>query len=521
MTPLRFKRKENEMEYEKVSFLETQVPKVLLFLNAVLALVYLIIITFWFPHGNPVLFWLLIAGEVFHLWQTLTYIYTVWDTEYMPPSDPHHTPYVDVFITICGEPVDIVEETIIAAKAMDYPNFTIYLLNDGYVAKKDNWREIVGLAVKHGVGCFTRQIPGGAKAGNINNALKQTTSPLVAIFDVDHVPHRDFLRKTIGYFKDERMGFVQTPQYYKNHNVNEVTQGAWEQQALFFGPICKGKNRLNAVTMCGTNMVIRKKALLEVGGMCEESIAEDFVTGMFLHERGWKSCYVPEVLAEGLAPEDFLSYYKQQFRWARGSMDVLFKYKFIIRKGLNFAQRMQYLSSVSFFLSGTVVLMNALIPIIFFYTGLVPLEISTMMLAAVFLPYIFITLYILEFSSNFNFTFKSLAFAMAGFMIHIKALVVSLLGIKSTFSVTSKTKISGNFIGLVIPHITYIVLVFIGVGFALYRGGINPSLVTNFAWAALNIGIFIEFIRAALPQQNRETITAPKTHGVEVISAAK
>ncbi len=488
-----------EMNEAKKVFLETRISKSTLLMNGGLAILYFIILAFWFPKGNPMLYWLLIAGEIFHLWQLTTYLWTAWDTDYQNPFDKGFMPPVDVFITVAGEPVEIVEETARAAKAMHYPDLKVHILNDGYVAKKENWQDMELLAKKLGINCITRKTPGGAKAGNINNALKQTQNPYVAIFDADHVPHIDFLEKTVGFFKDTQMGFVQSPQFYKNFDENEVARGSWEQQALFFGPICKGKNRLNATTMCGTNMLISRKALEEVGGMCEESIAEDFLTGMFMHEKGYKSTYVPEVLAEGLAPEDFLSYYKQQFRWARGALDMVFRYNIFTRSGLSFAQRLQYISSISFFFSGLVVAMNAAIPIIFLFSGLVPFEISTMGLAAVFLPYIFLTLYTLRLSSNFTFTFKSLAFSMAGFTIHIQALFAALSGQKATFHVTSKHQIKGNFLHLVYPHIAYIILVAVGMVVAAAREGLTPSVVTNVAWAVLNVGIFMEFIRAASP----------------------
>jgi len=519
MTPQHTHKIEKAQMAAKTDFLVTAVPKSNLILNAVLALLYFVVLAFWFPHGNKILFYTLIAGEVFHLWQTFSYLFTAWNTSYKPKSDPNYLPSVDVFITVAGEPVDIVEETLLAAQTMDYPNFNVYLLNDGYVAKKDNWRDMEALAAKYHAGCITRTIPGGAKAGNINNALRQTRGELVAVFDADHVPHSDFLRKTVGYFADKKMGFVQSPQFYKNYDLNEVTRGAWEQQALFFGPICKGKNRHGAVSMCGTNMVIRRTALIAVGGMCEESIAEDFVTGMFMHERGWKSYYVPEVLAEGLAPEDFLSYNKQQFRWARGSMDVVFKYNFPFRRGLTFRQKIQYLSSVSFFFSGAVVIMNAFIPIIYFYTGVVPIEISTMLLAAVFLPYIFVTLYILQVSSNFSFTFKSMAFAMAGWNIHLKALWASFTGAKSSFAVTPKRQQTGNFLGLVVPHIAYIIIAIVGVGYAFMRDGLSPSLVTNVAWASLNVAIFMEFIRAAMPDSSARKVEIREAQAMQVVGA--
>ena len=486
----------------RTSFLQnTQVSKPILTLTAGLALIYFIVITFAFKMGNPILFWLLIAGEIFHSWMVFTYLWTVWDTEYIHPvADTSFKIPVDVFITVAGEPVDIVRETVQGAKNMRYDgsSFTVHILNDGFVAKKDNWKDIEALAKEEGVECITRTEAGGAKAGNINNAVSKTKNPLVVILDADHIPHPDFLEKTIPHFADTRVGFVQTPQFYKNAGLNYVTQSSWNQQELFFGPICKGKNRLNSATMCGTNMVIRREALVQAGGV-QYSIAEDFLTGLMIHARGWKSVYVPEVLAEGLAPEDYLSYYKQQFRWARGAFDMILGNNTIFKRGITFKQRLQYLSSVSFYLSGLVVLMNAAIPLVFFFTGIVPFQISTMTLAVVFLPYIFMTLYTLQLSSNFSFTFSSLAFSMGSFMIHIEAFLAGITFQKSTFSVTSKRKVDGNFLSLVIPHFIYIALVFAGITFALYREGLTASVITNSAWALLNVAIFIPTISAALP----------------------
>lgn len=483
----------------KSTFLTAHVPKVMMIINIIMALVYFYIITFFFPEGNRFLYILLILGEAFHLWQVLGFIHTIWYTETKFPHDPNHTPSVDVFITVAGEPTDIVKETLVASLAMEYPNFKVYILNDGYVAKKDNYMEVEMLTKEIGGTCITRRVGGGAKAGNINNAVTETSGELIAIFDADHVPHSDFLAKMVGYFIDPKVGFVQSPQYYKNFRLNFVTRGSWEQQELFFGPICKGKNRTNSATMCGTNMVISRKALREVGGMCTDSIAEDFATGLFMHEKGWRSIYVSEVLAEGLAPEDFLSYYKQQFRWARGALDVIFKYNPIFKGGLRFSQKLQYLFSASFYLSGSVIAMNALLPVVFFLTGEKPFVVSTMLLAAVFIPYIFITLYVLQLSTNFEFTFRSLAFSLSGFPIHIQALFAALIGRKNSFAVTSKKAIMGNYVNLVIPHIAYIALIGVGLPYAIWREGLSASIINNFAWALLYVAVFAPYITAATP----------------------
>jgi cellulose synthase (UDP-forming) len=504
---------EQELGRMRKDFLKNDAPKSLFVLNAVLAVAYLAALAFLFPVGNTVLFTLLIAGEIFHVWQVFTFLYTVWDTSHTAHKDPTHTPPVDVFITVTGEPTPLVEKTLAAALAMQYPEFKVHLLNDGYVAGKENWRDVEVLGEKYGVRVITRTVAGGAKAGNINNALRLTSNPLIAIFDADHVPHPDFLQKTAGYFANPKVGFVQTPQFYKNYGENYLTRSSWEQQELFFGAICKGKNRLNAATMCGTNMLISRTALTEVGGMCTESIAEDFLTGLFMHARGYQSVYVGEVLAEGLATEDLLSYSKQQFRWARGSLDVLFRYNPLFMRGLTWAQRIQYISSASFYLTGSVLIIDALLPLIYFYTGLVAVHISGMLLAAVFLPHFFVTLYVIERVSNFTFTFPSLGLAMGSFNIHLRALWAAATRQRSVFTVTEKYKRQGNFLPLVKWHLAYGGAALGGMVVALAREGVSASFLNNSAWALLTFVMFTPMIKSALPQKESATPQQPtRTH---------
>ena len=485
----------------------TRASRILLITNLLLSVTYFGYFTFMSPVGNPVLFGLLVVAGMYHLWQVLSYIHSVWPRKRHREFNAAFTPAVGVFITVCGEPNDIVEETVIAAKAMDYPEFNIYILNDGFVANRDNWKEAELLAKKHGIKCITRKTPGGAKAGNINNALSKTSEPFTVIFDADHVPKPHFLRAMMGYFVDERVAFVQSPQYYKNHDENMVTGGSWEQQALFFGAIMKGKDTSDTAFMCGTNMVLRRTAVLEAGGMCETSIAEDFLTSLLIHEKKWKSVYVDEVLAEGLAPEDFLSYYKQQFRWARGSLEVIFKYNPLFRRGLTMSQRLQYLSSAGFYLSGLVVLLNATLPLIYFFAGLEPLAIGTMSLALIFLPYMFVVLYTIQVTSNFSYTFRALSFSLSSFPIHCKAVWQILTGKKSGFVVTSKKKVSGNFGYLVTPHLVYIGLVGFGILVGLLREGLTAAMVANIAWAVIYIAIFAPFISAAFEKTSSDEET--------------
>jgi cellulose synthase (UDP-forming) len=483
---------------------QADVSKGLLLANLVLAGVYFVAIAFWFPHGNTTVFVVFLLGEVFHLWQLGTYLYTVWGPA--PAHDFDHAlqPSVDIFITVAGEPVDLVAQTVRGALRQDYAGeFAVVVLNDGLVAGKEDWRDIEQMAARLGVTCITRTEPGGAKAGNVNHALRQRSATLVAILDADHVPEPHFLSRTVGHFVDERLGFVQSPQYYANHGKNYVTGGAWEQQDLFFGPILAGKDRTGSAFMCGTNVVIRRTALDEVGGLCQTNIAEDFLTSLLMHERGWKSVYVPEVLAQGLAPEDFLSYYKQQHRWARGSLEVIFKYNPLFRRGLSWAQRVQYLASASYYLTGVVVLMNAVLPLLFFFAGLKVFDISTNALSAVFIPYICLSLYVLQRSSAYSYTFRALAFSTGSFWLQITALAAVLTGRKTTFAVTSKQQLTGSFLHLVSPHLVYVAATAIGLAVAVSRDGVTASVVTNGAWALLTCVLFLPTIRAAAPARSR------------------
>jgi cellulose synthase (UDP-forming) len=487
---------------KRFAFLHGNASKRLLTLNCVMAALYFFVLAFAFQPANHLLFYLLLAGEVFHLVQIFGFCYTIWSTEHTADFDAAFAKPVDIFITVCGEPTEIVKQTAQAALAMNYPAFNVYLLNDGFVAKRDNWMEVEQLANELGIICITRRESGGAKAGNINNALRQTHSPYVVVFDADHVPHADFLERVMGYFVDPKMGFVQTPQFYKNQTVNGVTQTAWDQQALFFGPIMKGKNRLNSAFMCGTNMALSRTALDEVGGMCEFNIAEDFLTSLFVHDKGWKSTYVPTVLAEGLAPEDFLSYYKQQFRWTRGSLEVIFKYNPLFKRGLSWAQRFQYLISASYFLSGFVVVFDAVLPLIFLFTGIIAVNTRTMTLAIIFIPYIFSSLYALQKSSNYTMSFSAIGFSISSFVLQIRGVIAVLTNQKTSFAVTSKQQLQGNFLYLVTPHLLYIVAAVIGTIIALNREGVSPSLLANLAWVIVNIAAFVPFIIAASPSDS-------------------
>ncbi|MCL4384305.1 glycosyltransferase [Patescibacteria group bacterium] len=485
------------MHLETISY--HRVSRLLILVDVLVAIFYF---SWWVTPAhisNLWLYTLLFIGEIYHVIMALTFWFTVWPANKITVIviDKIYQPSVAVFITVAGEPVEVVEKTAQAAKEMDYRNKEIYILNDGYVAKKDNWQQIEAMAKKLGIHCITRKVAGGAKAGNINNALRETKSDLVAIFDADMVPEPEFLVRTVPFFKDQMMGFVQTPQFYVNSGENLVTAAAWDQQKLFFGPIMRGKEKSNASFICGTNVVIRRKALEKVGGMEERNIAEDFLTSLYIHQAGWRSRYLPEVLAKGLAPQDLLSYHKQQFRWARGSLEVLFNQNPFFKKGLTLGQKVQYLASALYYFNGFVILIDLLMPLLYLFFAVQPVGVSTTSFAVYFLPFIFINLYTLNLAAGADISFKTFSFSYSSWYLQLMAIFSVLMRRTVSFSVTPKQAQSGNYLKLSFPHIIYIILVAAGSVLAIHREEINPSVATNMAWALFNVAMFMPYVLVA------------------------
>jgi cellulose synthase (UDP-forming) len=479
-----------------------QTSKLLIILISFTSLLYF---TWWLDFnnaGNIYLYVLLVIGEIFHVFQAIGYAFTIFEIKKPVFQKIENYSAVDVFITVCGEPVDIVEKTVKAAVKMKYPKFNVYVLNDGYVAKKDNWKEINIMALSNGATPITRLIPGGYKAGNVNHALSITAAPYILIFDADHVPDEDFLAKTMGYFKDRKLALVQTPQYYENKDDNILTKSAWEQQELFFGPICLGKNASNSAFWCGTNAIVKREAIESIGGIPESNIAEDFLASLFIHQKGWKSLYLPEILARGLAPNSLKDYVVQQFRWARGSLEIIFKYNPLFKKGLTWKQKLQYLISSSYYLNGVIILIDALIPIFALSFNAVPVKAQTSDFIVYFVPFLASTIYLLIVSTNSQVTFSALQFSSSSFFIYLMAFVSTVFRINVKFEVTSKLKQTGNYLQYVIPHITYIVIGIISIYIAFIKHGITPSFINNASWVLFNIIMFSAYIKVAYPWGN-------------------
>ncbi|MGP4024159.1 glycosyltransferase family 2 protein [Actinomadura sp. 3N407] len=261
---------------------------------------------------------------------------------------------IDVFVTVCGEPLDVVLPVIRAARDMDVSHRT-WVLDDGASL------ELRELCHRAGVGYLRRSDRRHGKAGNVNHALAHTRGELVAVFDADHRPDREFLRRTIGHFADERLAFVQTPQSY-GAGRSLAARGARQAQGAFYRHVMPGKAAQTAALCVGTNVVFRRAALDQVGGLYPGSQSEDVHTSLRLHALGWGTLYLPEILAQGLPPEDWPMFLRQQRRWARGAFEILLSRQLWRRSRLSHRQRLQYCLLGTHYLASIIVLLMAFFP---------------------------------------------------------------------------------------------------------------------------------------------------------------
>ncbi|HEV3129905.1 MAG TPA: glycosyl hydrolase family 8 [Solirubrobacteraceae bacterium] len=471
--------------------------------------------------GEPVLFGLLIAAEAFNLLQAIGFWWTCSRQRVRPGKPAGRTDTrVDVLIPTSDEPLSVVEPTVAAACALRGADVSVWLLDDGHRG------EMAKLAGRYGARYLRRRERSGAKAGNLNHALARSNAPFVAVLDCDHVPHIDFLERTLGHLDEERVAFVQTPQYYANAGSSAVCAAAAAQQSLFFGPIARGKDGLDAMMCCGTNMVLRREALRQVGGFPEDSLTEDFLLSIRLQERGWRSVYLSEVVASGLGPEDMASYVSQQQRWARGCLSSI---PAVFRARLPWRARIQYLLSATYFLSGWTLLLYMSLPVIRLLFGLQPLaQISASQFLIHFAPYYCGAVAAVALAGSGTYTFGAFALSACNFWIHVQATANTLIRRAARFVVTPKHGRRVRQPRAIAPALLAVGTLIGASAYGLSHGH-GPATVNNVAFAALHSAVLLIGAAPALrlagsaqlePEPPRPRVTRPRRSWPRPLAAA-
>ena len=284
---------------------------------------------------------------------------------------PDQFPSVDVYIPTYNESFDVLEKTITGALCLDYPNVRLWVLDDG----RRPW--LKGFCEAKGIGYLTRPDNVHAKAGNINHALTKTNGDFVAVFDADFVPQRNFLMRTIGFFDDPRIGIVQVPHVFYNHDPMQANlalrKSMPDDQRFFFEGIMPSRDAWDAAFCCGSNSVTRRTALRCIGdALPTTSITEDVLLSLALLRNGYITRYLCERLAYGLAPETLRAFFVQRQRWARGAMQILFQAVGPLGRNLTLMQRLLFLPT-HWLSQSLMLLMTVVAPIVFMWTNTRPL----------------------------------------------------------------------------------------------------------------------------------------------------
>ena len=233
---------------------------------------------------------------------------------------PENYPSVDVYLPTCGEDIAVLSNTFLFASNLKWHgDLNIYVLDDS------SRPEVKQLASQYQLHYINRADAGYMKkSGNLRHAFAITSGDYILVLDADFAVRFDALHHLIPYFEDEKIGIVQSPQFFDvTKHQNWLQRSAGATQDLFYRWIQPSRDNFSAAICVGTNAIYRRSALDDAGGFCSIEHSEDVHTGVKLREVGYRLVYVPVILAKGLCPNKLQNFVTQQYRWAAGSLSLL------------------------------------------------------------------------------------------------------------------------------------------------------------------------------------------------------
>ena len=277
--------------------------------------------------------------------------------------NPVWYPSVDIYLPICGEPIDVLRNTwsavfeLIAA----YPGLAqAYVLDDG---PSD---EVQAVSASFGFRYVRRpDLRSYKKSGNLRHAFRHTDGEYLVIFDADFAPRRDFLAETLPYLDDPAVAIVQTPQFFRESGTQTwIENSAGAIQEVFYRAIQVARDRFDAAVCVGSSAVYRRAALAPQGGPTLIPYAEDVHTGLDVRRSGWSMVYLPVVLSAGICPDNLDAFVRQQYRWCTGNAGVVFSRR-LWTVPMSIPARLTYISGFFYYAyTGLLTFFGPLIPIV-------------------------------------------------------------------------------------------------------------------------------------------------------------
>ncbi len=448
---------------------------------------------------------------------------------YPLPENQDEWPTVDVLIPTYNEEKEILEITLLAALAIDYPKdkLNVYICDDGGTDQRcnvgdpikatqarDRRRTLKDLCEKAGAHYCTRARNVHAKAGNLNNAMENSSGELILILDADHIPTVDFLRNTVGWFlKDPKMFLVQTPHFFTNPDPIEKNLKTWRkmpsENEMFYKVIQKGLDFWNAAFFCGSAAVLRRAFLAKVGGVVGETITEDAETALTLHSLGYNSAYIDRPMVSGLSPETLGGFITQRVRWAQGMVQIFLLKNPLLARGLSFPQRLCYFSSSFFWFFPFARLTFSLAPAAFLFFSLKIYDSNFVDFLAFAMPHLISAFMVQAFLfGTVRWSFVSELYELMQSVYCFPAIVKVFLNPRApSFNVTAKGEIlNRDFISpLAKPFYVLLVVNLLAMFAGIYRTLFDPvhefAIGITMFWALFNIFILLACLGALLERR--------------------
>jgi len=217
-----------------------------------------------------------------------------------------------------------------AVCAMDYPKdkLKIMILDDSDDDTVELLENLVNHHKKNGYDIVhvRRENRIGYKAGALKHAMKFTTTEFVAIFDADFIPPTWYLKKAIPYFAKKNIGLIQCRWGHLNENYSALTQA--QALSLDFHFLIEQKAKSNShlfMNFNGTAGIWRKECIDDAGGWHTATLVEDLDLSYRAQMKGWKCVFLPNIVVKAELPVQMNGAKRQQFRWAKGSIQCAVK----------------------------------------------------------------------------------------------------------------------------------------------------------------------------------------------------
>jgi cellulose synthase (UDP-forming) len=412
-------------------------------------------------------------------------------------------PSVDILILTYNESAHIIQSTVIGCQALEYANKKIYVLDD------NRREEIKNLCQKLGCNYITRPDNKYAKAGNLNHAISQTFGELIVIFDADFIPNKSFLTRTVGFFQDPQIGFLQTSQHFYNSDLIAYNLGLSDvlphttetyhshYQLLRDGVDCTG--------LYGSSLVLNRAAIEKIGGFVTASLSEDYFTGISISAQGYKSVYLNEKLSAGLGTENMTGNLTQCLRWSRGTLQGFFiKENPCTIPGLKLIQRITHLQEGLLSWIGDLPRICLLLTPFLYTLSIVPIQASLPEILYFYLPYylVYFTVYTWLNNKTQPFLISDIYTSIHCIPLSFNFFKVLLNPFSAVFQVTPKGVSQNTSIfhwDLALPLIVLLIINLIRFSFTIYQFSTNQNHLAGIGitWSAYNL-LLISCILASL-----------------------